>query len=74
MRALLALGLAAGLAAPQNVIALAQRANASRAQAKAQADGPDARLAEARAGRLSGKASGIVHSMLRPTELLPGNR
>jgi outer membrane protein len=60
MRALLALGLAAGLAAPQSAfalslpeaIALAQRANPSLAQAKAQADGADARLAQARAGRL----------------------
>jgi outer membrane protein len=60
MRALLALGLAAGLAAPLSAfalslpeaIALAQRSNPSIAQAKAQADGADARLAEARAGRL----------------------
>jgi outer membrane protein len=60
MRALLALGLAAGIAAPQcalalslpDAIALAQRANPGLAQAKAQADGADARLAQARAGRL----------------------
>jgi outer membrane protein len=47
IRELLALGLAAGEA-----ITLAQRANPSLAQAKAQADGADARLAQARAGRL----------------------
>ena len=60
MRALLAIGLAAGLAAPQcalalslpEAISLAQRANPNLTQAKAQADGADARLAQARAGRL----------------------
>ncbi len=60
IRALLALVLAAGLATPQSAsalslpeaIALAQRDNPSLAQAKAQADGASARLAEARAGRL----------------------
>ncbi len=59
-RALLALGLAAGLAAPNSAFALslpeaivlAQRTNPGLAQARAQADGADARLAEARAGRL----------------------
>lgn len=60
LRALLALGLAAGLATPRNALALslaeaiaqAQRANPGLAQTKAQADAADARLAEARAGRL----------------------
>jgi outer membrane protein len=60
IRELLALGLAAGLATPLSAsalslpeaITLAQRANPSLAQAKAQADGADARLAQARAGRL----------------------
>jgi outer membrane protein len=60
VRTLLALGLAAGLAAPQcalalslpEAIALAKRANPGLAQAKAQADGADARLAQAQAGRL----------------------
>jgi outer membrane protein len=59
-RALLVLGLAAGLAAPRSVfalslqeaIALAQRTNPSLAQSRAQADAADARLAQARAGRL----------------------
>ncbi len=60
MRALLVLGFAAGLAAPQSAFALslqdaitlAQRANPAVAQSKAQTDAADARLAEARAGRL----------------------
>ena len=57
IRALLALGIAAGLAAPQSAfaltlqeaIALAQRGNPVLAQAKAQTDAADARLAQARA-------------------------
>ena len=60
IRALLAFGLAAGLAAPQNAfalslteaIALAQRSNPVVAQTQAVADAADARLAQARAGRL----------------------
>jgi TolC family type I secretion outer membrane protein len=60
LRAILSLGLVAGLAAPetafalslQDAIALAQRANPGLAQSKAQADAAAARLAQARAGRL----------------------
>lgn len=60
LRAILSLGLVAGLAAPENAfalslqdaIALAQRANPGLAQSKAQADAAAARLAQARAGRL----------------------
>lgn len=60
LRALLVLGLAAGLAAPKSAfalslldaIALAQRTNPAVAQSKAQTDAADARLAQARAGRL----------------------
>ncbi len=60
LRALAWLGLAAALAAPQaalalslpEAIALAQRANPALAQAQAQADGAQARLAQARAGRM----------------------
>lgn len=60
LRALLALGLAAGLAAPhsafalslQEAIALAQRGNPTFAQSKAQTDAAEARLTQARAGRL----------------------
>ena len=60
MRALLALGLAAGLAAPQvafalslqEAIALAQGANPVLAQSRAQTDAAEARLAQAQAGRL----------------------
>jgi TolC family type I secretion outer membrane protein len=60
LRAILSLGLVAGLAAPetafalslQDAIALAQRANPGLAQSKAQAAAAAARLAQARAGRL----------------------
>lgn len=60
MRAVLALGLAASLAAPQaafaltlqEAIALAQRSNPALAQSAAQTDAAAARLAQARAGRL----------------------
>ncbi|OYX32394.1 MAG: hypothetical protein B7Y99_08590 [Caulobacterales bacterium 32-69-10] len=60
LRAILALGLAAGLAAPQSAaalslpdaIALAQGSNPGLAQSRAQAEAADARLAQARAGRL----------------------
>lgn len=59
-RALLALGLTAGLMAPQSALALtlaeaiaqAQKASPSLAQVRAQADAAEARLAQARAGRL----------------------
>jgi len=60
IRALLALGLAAGLASPQDAfalslqeaIALAQRGNPTLAQSAAQVDAAEARLDQARAGRL----------------------
>jgi outer membrane protein len=61
MRAILAVGLMAGLAAAPQVaralslpdaIALAQRANPGLAQSRAEADAAGARLAQARAGRL----------------------
>jgi TolC family type I secretion outer membrane protein len=60
MRAILVLGLAAALATPSaafalslpEAIALAERGNPVLAQSKAQADAADARLAQARAGRL----------------------
>lgn len=60
MRVIAALGLAASLVAPQpasalslsEAIALAQRSNPGLAQSRAQADAADARLAQARAGRL----------------------
>ena len=59
-RALLALGLLAGLAAPQaafalsltEAIVLAQRGNPGLAQTRAQADAAEARLDQARAGRM----------------------
>ncbi len=60
IRALAALGLAAGLASPQSALALtlpeaitlAQRGNPTVAQSAAQVDAAEARLAQARAGRL----------------------
>ena len=60
IRLIVALGLAAGLAAPQGAlalslqeaIALAQRNNPGLAQTKAQTEVAEARLAQARAGRL----------------------
>ena len=60
IRALVALGLAAGLASPQSAlaltlqdaIALAQRGNPTVAQSASQVEAAEARLAQARAGRL----------------------
>jgi outer membrane protein len=60
VRALAALGVMAGLAAPHGALALslneaivlAQRANPGLAQSRSQADAAEARLAQARAGRL----------------------
>ena len=60
IRALLAVGVVAGFAAPQGVlaltlqeaIALAQRSNPALAQSAAQTDAAEARLAQARSGRL----------------------